>query len=192
MKSLIFNIWSFLSENDKKKFILLIGFSIIVLFLELLSISTIFPFIYSLIDENFLDKYIYLKRIYDPFELKNSYFSIFVLFFLLIIVVIKNLFLTFFYWIENKFMYETQEKISKKLFSNLIKKDYPFHIKNNSADLITRVRTDSVVIRESITALFNFIQSFIFIFGILMFLVFLEPTGFTITSIAFLLIGSLF
>ena len=89
-------------------------------------------------------------------------------------------------------MYETQEKISKKLFSNLIKKDYPFHIKNNSADLITRVRTDSVVIRESITALFNFIQSFIFIFGILMFLVFLEPTGFTITSIAFLLIGSLF
>ena len=82
MKSLIFNIWSFLSENDKKKFILLIGFSIIVLFLELLSISTIFPFIYSLIDENFLDKYIYLKRIYDPLELKNSYFSIFVLFFL--------------------------------------------------------------------------------------------------------------
>ena len=171
MKSLIFNIWSFLSENDKKKFILLIGFSIIVLFLELLSISTIFPFIYSLIDENFLDKYIYLKRIYDPLELKNSYFSIFVLFFLLIIVVIKNLFLTFFYWNENKFMYETQENF-KETISNLIKKDYPFHIKNNSADLITRVRTDSVVIRESITALFNFIQSFIFIFGILMFLVF--------------------
>ena len=46
--------------------------------------------------------------------------------------------------------------------------------------MITRVRTDSVVIRESITALFNFIQSFIFIFGITYFLVFLEPTGFTI------------
>ena len=115
MKSLIFNIWSFLSKNDKKKFILLIGFSVIVLILELISISTVFPFIYSLMDENFLEKYIYLKKIYEPLDLKNSYFSIFVLFFLLIIILIKNLFLTFFYWNENKFMYETQEKISKKL-----------------------------------------------------------------------------
>ena len=58
---------------------------------------------------------------------------------------------------RNKFMYETQEKISKTILK-FNKKRLPFHIKNNSADLITRVRTDSVVIRESITALFNFIQ----------------------------------
>ena len=82
---------------------------------------------------------------------------------------IKNSFLAFFLWIENKFFYETQEKISKRLFSNLMDKDYSFHLKNNSADLITRIRTDSSLIRDTISALFNFFQSIIFISGILFF-----------------------
>ena len=185
-------IWEFLSEREKNKFLILLCLSIIVLFFEIISIGTIFPFIYSLIDENFLDKYIFLREIYEPFNLQKNHFSIFILFFLLIIILIKNSFLAFFLWIENKFFYETQEKISKRLFSNLIDKDYSFHLKNNSADLITRIRTDSSLIRDTISALFNFFQSIIFISGILVFLIFLEPIAFTITCMAFLLLGSLF
>ena len=86
---------------------------------------------------------------------------------------------------ENKFLYQTQEKISKSLFSNLINKDYPFHLNNNSGDLITRIRTDSVTIREAIAGLFNLIQSSIYILGIFLFLLILEPIGFTITSLTF-------
>ena len=82
---------------------------------------------------------------------------------------------------ENKFFYQTQRKISKSLFSNLLNKDYPFHLKSNSGDLITRIRTDSITIRESITGLFNLIQSFIYILGMFLFLLILEPIGFTIT-----------
>ena len=78
-------------------------------------------------------------------------------------------------------MYQTQEKISKRLFSSLINKDYAFHLKNNSADLITRIRTDSVVIRESISSLFNLHPKYIIIIGIMVFLIILEPLGFSIT-----------
>ena len=148
-------IWNFLEKSEKKKFVILICLSIIVLLLEIISISAIFPFIYSLVDNNFLDKYGYINQIYNLFELKDFYISIFILFVLLVIILIKNLFLAFFFWEESKFMYQTQEKISKRLFSSLINKDYAFHLKNNSADLITRIRTDSVVIRESISSLFN-------------------------------------
>ena len=185
-------IWNFLEKSEKKKFIILICLSIIVLLLEIISISTIFPFIYSLADNNFLKKYEYVNQIYNLFNLKNSYFSIFVLFVLLVIIFIKNIFLAFFYWEENKFMFQTQEKISKRLFSSLINKDYAFHLKNNSADLITRIRTDSNVIRESISSLFNLVQSIIFISGIMIFLIILEPLGFSITSATFLILGSLF
>ncbi len=185
-------IWNFLEQSEKKTFVILICLSVIVLLLEIISISTIFPFIYSLVDNNFLEKYEYINQIYDLFGLKKSYFSVFILFVLLIIILIKNTFLSFFFWEESKFMYQTQEKISKRLFSNLINKDYAFHLKNNSADLITRIRTDSVVIRESIYALFNLIQSIIFISGIMFFLIFLEPLGFSITSATFLILGSLF
>ena len=185
-------IWNFLEQSEKKTFVILICLSVIVLLFEIISISTIFPFIYSLVDNNFLEKYEYINQIYDLFGLKKSYFSVFILFVLLIIILIKNTFLSFFFWEESKFMYQTQEKISKRLFSNLINKDYAFHLKNNSADLITRIRTDSVVIRESIYALFNLIQSIIFISGIMFFLIFLEPLGFSITSATFLILGSLF
>ena len=185
-------IWNFLEQSEKKTFVILICLSVIVLLLEIISISTIFPFIYSLVDNNFLEKYEYINQIYNLFGLKKSYFSVFILFVLLIIILIKNTFLSFFFWEESKFMYQTQEKISKRLFSNLINKDYAFHLKNNSADLITRIRTDSVVIRESIYALFNLIQSIIFISGIMFFLIFLEPLGFSITSATFLILGSLF
>ena len=54
-------IWEFLSEREKNKFLILLCLSIIVLFFEIISIGTIFPFIYSLIDENFLDKYIFKR-----------------------------------------------------------------------------------------------------------------------------------
>ena len=177
---------------NKKKFSTLIFFSIIVLLLEIASISTIFPFIYSLSDVNFLNKYHYLNYLYKPLNLENNYFSIIVLLFLLGIILVKNIFLSFFFWIENKFFYQTQEKISRSLFSNLINKDYSFHLKSNSGDLITRIRTDSITIRESITGLFNLIQSSIYIFGIFLFLIILEPIGFTITSLTFLILGSFF
>ena len=74
-------IWEFLSEREKNKFLILLCLSIIVLFFEIISIGTIFPFIYSLIDENFLDKYIFLREIYEPFNLQKNHFSIFILFF---------------------------------------------------------------------------------------------------------------
>ncbi len=189
---IINQIWNFLSFKDKKKFSTLIFFSIIVLLLEIASISTIFPFIYSLSDVNFLNKYQYLNDLYKPLNLENNYFSIIVLLFLLGIILVKNIFLSFFFWIENKFFYQTQEKISRSLFSNLINKDYSFHLKSNSGDLITRIRTDSITIRESITGLFNLIQSSIYIFGIFLFLIILEPIGFTITSLTFLILGSFF
>ena len=189
---IINQIWNFLSFKDKKKFSTLIFFSIIVLLLEIASISTIFPFIYSLSDVNFLNKYQYLNDLYKPLNLENNYFSIIVLLFLLGIILVKNIFLSFFFWIENKFFYQTQEKISRSLFSNLINKDYSFHLKSNSGDLITRIRTDSITIRESITGLFNLIQSSIYIFGIFLFLIILEPIGFSITSLTFLILGSFF
>ncbi len=188
----IHQIWNFLSFKDKKKFSALILLSIIVLLLEIASISTIFPFIYSLSDENFLNKYEYLNDLYTPLNLEKNYFSIIVLLFLLGIIIFKNIFLSFFLWMENKFFYQTQEKISKNLFSNLINKDYPFHLRNNSGDLITRIRTDSVTIRESITGLFNLIQSLLYILGIFLFLIILEPIGFTITALTFLILGSTF
>ena len=59
--------------------------------------------------------------------------------------------------------------MSLKLFSNLIYKNYRFHLENNSADLITRVRTDSDLIREVI---FSFHRGLKVYFSLFVFLFF--------------------
>ena len=93
--------------------------------------------------------------------------------------------MTYFYWLESKFIIQTQEKLSKNLYNNLLNQDFTFHQNNNSAELITRIRTDSIQIREAISAMFKLFQSTIFIFGILIFLIIIEPIGFAITFLVF-------
>tara|TARA_B100000902_G_scaffold399348_1_gene469768 strand:+ start:10343 stop:12055 length:1713 start_codon:yes stop_codon:yes gene_type:complete len=185
-------IWSLMTIKQQKTFIFLTFFSFIVLLLEILSIGSIFPIIYSIADPNFYKSIEFFNN-FEFLKFKNNFnFSIFIFLSLIFIVIIKNLIIAIFFWYESKFLINTQETISKNLFSKLINKEYAFHLENNTADLITRVRTDSLLIREVISSLFKLLQSFIFIFGILLFLIFIEPLGFAITLSIFLFTGSIF
>ena len=111
---------------------------------------------------------------------------------LLTIIIIKNFILAAYTYFESKFIFETQEKMSLKLFSNLIYKNYKFHLENNSADLITRVRTDSDLIREVIYSFHRGLKSIFFLVCIFVFLMFLDQTGFLLSSITFFLLSFLF
>lgn len=186
------NIWNLLNAKDKKFFIFLLLFSIIVLLLEIITIGSIFPIIYSISDKSFYQNFPLFKKIEIYFEYNSYNFSILILFTLFIVILFKNALLTIFHWFETKFIFETQEAVSKNLFYNLLNKDYSFYLENNSADLITRIRTDSNLIRETITALLSLLQSLIFVFGILCFLIVIEPFGFMITASIFLIFGSIF
>ena len=48
-------------------------------------------------------------------------------------------------------------------------REYNYHLNVNSADLITRIRTDGVLIRDSINALHVFFKSVVFLIGIFLF-----------------------
>ena len=188
----ILNIWSLLSNKEKKNFIFLLFFGIIILILEIISIGSIFPVVYSISDSNFYEKF-YIFEQFQSFFSKNKYnFSIFILTILFFVVLIKNGLMTYFFWLESKFIIEIQEVLSKKLYSNLLRQKFSYHLENNSAELITRIRTDSLLIREAISSLFKLFQSSIFILGILSFLIFIEPLGFTLTTTVFLITGSTF
>ena len=191
-------IWSLLSHNQKKTFLVLIFLSIIVLFLEIISIGSIIPVIHSISGSDYISQFKTFEfieniKFFNFIQFAGKYkFSIIVLSLVFIIIIIKNIFLSIFFWLEANFIFNVQETISKKLYDKLINKDYPFHLENNSANLITRIRTDSNLIREAISSLFSLCQSSIFVLGILFFLIYIEPVGFIITAFIFFLIGSLF
>ena len=185
-------IWEILSNKEKKVFNLLLIFSLIILCLEIISIGSIFPVVYGITDPNFFNKYEIINRFILNYNLTGPQVSILILFFVFLIILIKNIILSAYYFFESKFIFGIQESLSAKLFSKLINMNYSFHLENNSADLITRIRSDSIIIRESIYALFNLIKSLIFVIGLLIFLAVIEPYGFFITAITFLTIGIIF
>jgi ATP-binding cassette, subfamily B, bacterial PglK len=190
---LINKIWKLLGDKQKKTFFSLVVFNLFILILEVASLSAIFPVIYSLSnDQSIFDKFQKLDFLESYIENSQYHVSLIFLFILTGIIIFKNFLLTIFNFLESKFIFVTQEKISVSLFANLISKNYNFHLNSNSADLITRIRADGLLIRDSIYALHVFVKSIIFLIGIFTFLIFVEPLGFFVTGSIFLLLGSIF
>jgi len=190
---LINKIWNLLNNKQKKIFFSLAIFNLVILVLEVASLSAVFPIIHSLNNEqNFFDKFDKLQHLKSFVENSSYHPTVIFMFILTIIIIIKNLLLTVFNYLECKFIFVTQENISVSLFSNLISKDYNFHLNINSADLITRIRVDGILIRDSINALHVFVKSIIFLIGIFSFLIYVEPLGFLFAGTIFIILGSLF
>ena len=191
---MLFNkIWKLLSSYQKKIFFVLVVFNIFILIMEVASLSAVFPIIHSLTsDQNFFDQvdgFDYFKNFISG---SNYHPAVIFLFILTLIIIVKNILLTIYNYLECKFIFETQENISVDLFSNLMSREYNYHLNVNSADLITRIRTDGVLIRDSINALHVFFKSVVFLIGIFSFLIYVEPFGFFITGGIFFILGSLF
>ena len=72
-------IWSLLSPKEKKTFILLLFFGIILLLLEIISIGSIFPIVYSINDNNFYENLKFLKFFQEFFSSQKYNFPIFIL-----------------------------------------------------------------------------------------------------------------
>jgi len=119
-------IWEILSNKEKKVFNLLLIFSLIILCLEIISIGSIFPVVYGITDPNFFNKYEIINRFILNYNLTGPQVSILILFFVFLIILIKNIILSAYYFFESKFIFGIQESLSAKLFSKLINMNYSF------------------------------------------------------------------
>ena len=193
MRKIIKNIWTIFDDNQKFSFSILCLFSVISTILELLSIGFVVPIIISLGNENFFELYPIFNNLNEIIGSPTiREFTVISLIVLLTIYVFKNIFLAYYYWVEGKFAFDTQENVSKKLFSAFIKKDYTFHTKNNSADLITRIRTDTLVLREAVQSLLSLFTNAILILGISTLLFVIEPLGFSISTFTLIFFSTVF
>ena len=190
---LLKNFWILLDVKHKKKFILLLFFNIYITILELVSLSSIFPIIYSLNNESsFLEKFEILRTVSGFASSNNIHPTILFLSILILILIIKNISLAIYNFLESKFIFSTQENLSLKLFKNLIHRDYTYHLSQNSADLVTRIKTDGFQIREVISSVQNLLQGCIFLISIFIFLLFIDPLSFLFVATTFGALSSFF
>ena len=123
-------------DKKKTKFIILIFLMVLNMLFEAVSIGMIFPIVSGMTSNTNFENIFIIKH----FQNNNIFASnpenvvILLILILLLAVILKNIFLIYYFKFEGKLIYNLQEKLSLKVFSSVINKDFSFHI--NSSHLI--------------------------------------------------------
>ena len=173
-----------LTKKERIFFVLLVAGMFLTMIFELLGISLVIPLAYSLTEENIFEKYVFLENIQQLLNYPDNKTIIFLsLVFFLLAYVFKNIYLLFFYWFEGKFISITRQNISSRLYRNFLYKDYSFHLNENSANIITKIKTDILYYANSLEALSTLISELIIFLGISALLFFIQSSAIFMVSV---------
>jgi len=144
----------------------------------MLGLSLVIPLAYGLVEKSVFEKYAFLRKIQEILNYPDNQTVIFLsLTLFLSIYILKNIYLIFFHWFEGKFIFSTREEVSSRLFKNYLYKDYFFHVNENSANLITRLKDDIRLFAGQLEAFSTLTAEVIFFIGLTVFLLLIQSTG---------------
>ena len=132
---------SILTNKNKKIFLLIIFFSIIKTFIELLSIGLLIP-ILTILSNSYKKNQIYINFPFFSHLNESQLLLVFVLFFI-IIYLVRTIYLIFFNIFSAKYSHNLYLEISEKLLNSYLKKKFTFFIQNNSAALVEDVASET-------------------------------------------------
>ncbi len=167
-------IWSIFDNSTRIEFIFL---SVLLSFntlLETISLSLLIPIIVSLTDNNLFELYPKISIFIDYFQ---EIFSTNIINMSLILfgitIIFKNLFQTYINFKEANLNMRVQEVTSQRLFNAFLSRNYSFHLKSNSSDLITKIRNETRYFSQSVLSIITILSDLILITGISILLLFL-------------------
>ena len=166
-------IFSLLEVKEKTQFLKLVILMFLASILETLGIASIFPLINFLTDQ---EKSIsYLDNFFINFTFFGSNYIIFLICIIFLVYLIKNIFLSFYYWFENKFAYNTRFNLGVRLYKGYLMRPYKFHLKNNSSILVTKIVQETSIFGSAIMNLSALITEIMVVIGITSLLLVIKP-----------------
>ena len=179
------NLYTLLTTKEKRNFKLLIIMMFFAMLLETLGIASILPIINLFTNQSneILLKNKFLKGI------SEKDLVVFLLVIIFIVYFIKNLFLTFYYYLESRFSYNVRFNLGARLFNHYLSMPYSFHLKEHSSKLITKITQETSLVGSSIMQLSVFITESLIVLGIGLLLMFVRPLE-TILIITLIIIFS--
>ena len=142
--------------SEKKKFFILFFLLLFVIFLETFSLNLIYDIAQLSLNENknIEDKYYFFKYLNLP---KENTLIIGLIFFLTFIF-FKNIFVIFVTIFKNKFIFNTQKKITQALHEKYINQKYDFFIKKNSSELISNINNNINILFRTYDSIFSIVM----------------------------------
>ena len=180
MKSLI-KIWSFFNKKQKIQSIYLLFGVLIATNLEIVGISSFLPIVAAIVDYDRIKDYPYIAQISQ--NLSQKEFIYICLVSTIAIYFIKNLFLLIFLWFHTRFNLNVHRSLINKLYSTYMNIDYLFHIKTNSAQLLTNIQSGASHTKFYIDTYYRLIVEIVLLISIFLLLLIIEPYSTLITSI---------
>lgn len=139
----LIKLFRIFSKPDKRKFILITVLMLFGAIAETLSIGLIVPFIGIIADPKTILSNDTLNNIFVTVTDSNiQKFVILCSITLLFLYILKNSFLVFFNFFQSKEIFRQQAVLSYRLLNSYMYKDYSFHLKKNSSELLRNVNTE--------------------------------------------------
>ena len=161
-------IFKIFDKNEKTKFIFILILSVFGAFLEMIGISSFIPLIAILLGEsinfagsNILNNYV---NLINQFNYENI--LVLVVTILVLIFLIKNIYLFFLQYFNNKFINDIGSKISKKVFKRYLDNNINFFIKRNSNELLNNCIYVVDGFKDSLANIILIFSELLVLFGI--------------------------
>ncbi len=132
-----------LDRQQKRKMALLVFLMLIGAILETLGISMIMPVMNVVLEENAVEKHVYLQVICDIFRIDNTRdLMILVMVALVIIFALKNLFLFGQQKVQLRFVYTNQFATSRRMMINFMKRPYEYYLNADTSVIQRNITSD--------------------------------------------------
>lgn len=167
---------SILSDKQRKKLSLLLVLMVIGGFLEMLSVSAILPFMEMIMhpDEIYDKWYVILINKYFPID-STTHFFLICSFVLAGVYIFKNVFLTFEYALQYKYVYDSMFIMQKRLHSVFIKRPYEYHLQADSGEMVRLINTDTLQAFYMLNSILNLLTEVIVVIVLIVTLFVITP-----------------
>lgn len=166
--------FNLLDKSKKIKYFIILFLFLVSALLESVGIGLIFTLLASITSENFNFALPILNELINKINFLNDTKNILLI--IVILYLIKSLFLNFFYWFTNKYIFESEAFIAKKLYLGYLYSPLSFHLNHNSSELVRNITVETGQFSgQSLTVSLLFFKNIFLLFALLTLLLIINP-----------------
>ncbi len=181
----------FLTHSEKKKACVLLFLTLLMAFIDVLGVASILPFMSVITNPTLIQTNIILSSMFDlstVIGVKTTEQFIVMLSVLMFLILIFSLLIkTLAVYLQSRFVQMREYSISKLLTETYLHQPYSWFLNRNSSELGTTILSETtMIVKQGIAPMFNFITQSIIAISLLIFLLLIDLK---LTLTAFLVIG---
>ena len=130
-------LWNILLPIEKSNFPILMLLVLMGMIFEIVGIGMLIPLMTFIVNPDEFSVFLNSFSIVRQFDSSTlEIISNALLYIVIIVFFVKVVFLTFFIWWKNRYIYSIQARLSTRLFEIYMHQTYTFHLERNSAELV--------------------------------------------------------